>query len=74
MLINPSQLLDWKQYQFFNRRIGKLTEYFVFPNVKLVLKDLYGMKPKVLSAAESDAIGARDVRGCESKLREQRVR
>ncbi|MEG3960413.1 hypothetical protein [Microcoleus sp. herbarium2] len=31
MLINPSQLLDWKQYQFFNRPIGKLTEYFVFP-------------------------------------------
>ena len=51
MLINPSQLLDWKQYQFFNRRIGKLTEYFVFPNVKLVQKDLYGMKPKVLWAA-----------------------
>jgi hypothetical protein len=31
MLINPSQLLDCKQYQFFNHRIGKLTEYFVFP-------------------------------------------
>ena len=59
-LINPSQLLDCKQYQPFNHRIGKLTEYFVFPNVKLVLKDLYGMKPKVLSAAESDAIGSRD--------------
>jgi len=30
-LINPSQLLDWKQYQAFNHRIGKLAEYFAFP-------------------------------------------
>jgi len=45
------------RYQPFNYRIGKLTEYFVFPNVKAVLNDLYGMEPKVLSAVESDAIG-----------------
>jgi hypothetical protein len=50
------------RYQPFNYRIGKLTEYFVFPNVKAVLNDLYGMEPKVLSAAESDAIGDRDKR------------
>jgi hypothetical protein len=62
------------RYQPFNYRIGKLTEYFQFPNVKVVLQDLCEMKPKVLSAVESDAIGDRDVRGCESKLREQRVR
>jgi len=45
------------RYKAFNFRIGKLTEYFLFPNVKAVLNDLYGMKPKVLSAVESDAIG-----------------
>lgn len=48
------------RYQSFNYRIGKLTEYFSFPNVKAVLNDLYGMEPKVLSAAESDAIADRD--------------
>ena len=40
------------RYKAFNYRIGKLTEYFVFPNVKAVLNDLYGMEPKVLSAVE----------------------
>jgi hypothetical protein len=50
------------RYQPFNYRIGKLTEYFAFPNVKAVLNDLYGMEPKVLSAAESDAIADRDKR------------
>jgi hypothetical protein len=44
------------RYQPFNYRIGKLTEYFAFPNVKVVLKDLYGMEVKVLSAVEVDAI------------------
>ncbi len=44
------------RYQPFNYRIGKLTEYFVFPNVKAVLNDLYGMKPKLVSAVELDAI------------------
>ena len=56
-LINPSQLLDCKQYQPFNHRIGKLTEYFQFPNVKVVLQDLCEMKPKMLSDVELDAIG-----------------
>ncbi|WP_265236134.1 GIY-YIG nuclease family protein [Lyngbya sp. CCAP 1446/10] len=50
------------RYQPFNYRIGKLTEYFVFPNVKVVLRDLYGMEAKVLSAVEVDAIGDRDRR------------
>lgn len=44
------------RYQPFNYRIGKLTEYFVFPNVKVVLRDLYGMEAKVLSAVEVDAM------------------
>ena len=56
-LISPSQLLDCKQYQLFNHRIGKLTEYFVFPDVKPILNDLYGMEAKVLSEVELDAIG-----------------
>ena len=42
------------RYKAFNYRIGKLTEYFVFPDVKAVLNDLYGMKPKVLSDVEVD--------------------
>jgi hypothetical protein len=50
------------RYKAFNYRIGKLTEYFAFPNAKAVLNDLYGMEPKVLSAAELDAIGDRDKR------------
>jgi hypothetical protein len=45
------------RYQPFNYRIGTLTEYFAFPNVKAVLQDLCEMKPKVLSAVESDVIG-----------------
>lgn len=44
------------RYKAFNYRIGKLTEYFVFPNVKVVLCDLYGMEPKMLSDVELDAI------------------
>ncbi|MEG4814899.1 hypothetical protein [Microcoleus sp. K5-D4] len=32
--------------------LALLTEYFVFPNVKLVLNDLYGMEPKMLSGVE----------------------
>jgi len=34
------------RYQPFNYRIGKLTEYFYFPNVKPILIDLYGMESK----------------------------
>jgi hypothetical protein len=50
------------RYKAFNYRIGKLTEYFVFPDVKAVLNDLYGMKPKMLSDVELNAIGDRDGR------------
>jgi hypothetical protein len=46
------------RYKAFNYRIGKLTEYFVFPNGKGVLNDLYGMEPKVLSEVELNAIGS----------------
>jgi len=45
------------RYQPFNYRIGKLTEYFAFPDVKVVLCDLYGMEPKEPSDVELDAIG-----------------
>jgi hypothetical protein len=45
------------RYQPFNYRIGKLTEYFAFRNVKVVLQDLCEMKSKVLSDVELDAIG-----------------
>src|SRR4028118_173497 len=45
------------RYQPFNYRIGKLTEYFAFPNVKAVLQDLCEMKPKVLSVVELEAKG-----------------
>ena len=44
------------RYQPFNYRIGKLTEYFQFPNVKVVLQDLCEMKPKMLSDVEVDAL------------------
>jgi hypothetical protein len=36
--------------------LALLTEYLRFPNVKAVLNDLYGMKPKLMSAVELDAI------------------
>ena len=45
------------RYKVFNYRIGKLTEYFQFANVKVVLQDLCEMTPKVLSDVELDAIG-----------------
>ena len=44
------------RYKAFNYRIGKLTEYFVFPDVKVVLGDLYGMEPKEPNVVELDAI------------------
>ncbi|MEG4034625.1 GIY-YIG nuclease family protein [Microcoleus sp. S36b_A4] len=44
------------RYKTFNYRIGKLTEYFAFPDVKVVLNDLYEMEPKMLSDVELDAI------------------
>src|SRR4028118_2238232 len=47
------------RYQPFNYRIGKLTEYFAFPNVKVVLQDLCEMKPKMLSDVEVDILSLR---------------
>ena len=47
------------RYKAFNYRIGKLTEYFVFPNVKVVLCDLYEMEPKELSDVEVDVLSLR---------------
>ncbi|WP_341737927.1 GIY-YIG nuclease family protein [Microcoleus sp. CAWBG640] len=40
------------RYQPFNYRIGRLTEYFCFPDVKPILNDLYEMEPKLLSEIE----------------------
>jgi AcrB/AcrD/AcrF family len=54
--IDLSQLPDCKQYQLFNHRIGKLREYFAFPDFKAVFDDLYGMEPPALFASEVDAI------------------
>ena len=47
------------RYQPFNYRIGKLTEYFVFPDVKAVLNDLYRMEAKVLSEVEVNVLSLR---------------
>ncbi|MCU0542253.1 MAG: GIY-YIG nuclease family protein [Oscillatoriaceae cyanobacterium Prado104] len=48
------------RYRVFNYRIGTLTEYFAFPDVKLILKDLYAMESKILSEVELEAIGSGD--------------
>lgn len=45
------------RYQRFNYPIGTLTEYFSFPKVEPVLRDLNGMAPKVLNAVEWDVLG-----------------
>jgi len=37
--------------------LALLTEYFVFPDVKAVLRGLYEMKAKMLSDVELDAKG-----------------
>jgi hypothetical protein len=44
------------RYKAFNYRIGTLTEYFAFPDVKPILNDLYEMEPKVLSEIEVDVL------------------
>jgi len=36
--------------------LALLTEYFVFPDVKPILNDLYGMEVRVLPTVELDAI------------------
>src|SRR6476469_2926520 len=47
------------RYKAFNYRIGKLTEYFTFPDVKAVLQDLCEMESKVLSYVELDVLSLR---------------
>ena len=44
------------RYKAFNYRIGTLTEYFQFANVKAVLNDLYSMEAKALSEVERDIL------------------
>jgi hypothetical protein len=44
------------KYKGFNYKIGKLTEYFHFSDIDLVLNDLYQMKPKSLAKAELDIL------------------
>jgi hypothetical protein len=48
------QLYFKHHYKAFNYRIEKLTEYFVFPNVKRILRDLFEMEAKVLGDVELD--------------------
>lgn len=48
------------RYKPFNYRIGKLTEYFRFPDVKTILKDLNQMESKVLSEVEREIVGEVD--------------
>ncbi|MEG4799879.1 MULTISPECIES: GIY-YIG nuclease family protein [unclassified Microcoleus] len=45
-------------YKTFNYRIEKLTEYFVFPNVKRTLRDLFEMEAKVLDDVEIELVGS----------------
>lgn len=44
------------RYKSCNYRIGTLTEYFQFPDVKPILHDLSQMEPKVLSQAEMEIV------------------
>ncbi|MGE5658142.1 MAG: GIY-YIG nuclease family protein, partial [Actinomycetota bacterium] len=44
------------RYQPFNYRIGTLTEYFQFPDVKAILRDLYEMEAKALSQVEREIL------------------
>jgi hypothetical protein len=45
------------RYQRFNYPIGTLTEYFRFPTVEPVLRDLTGMEAKALSPVEWEILG-----------------
>lgn len=45
------------RYQRYNVRISSLTEYFRFPKVQPVLRDLQRMAPKVLNAVEWEVLG-----------------
>jgi hypothetical protein len=44
------------RYKNSNYRIGKLTEYFKFDDIELVLQDLHQMQPKVLEPVELDIL------------------
>ena len=44
------------RYKKFNHRIGSLSEYFKFDDVKPVLRDLQRMKPKELSEREKEIL------------------
>ena len=44
------------RYSQYNHAIGKLTEYFLFPNIEPVLKDLNSLQPKQFSASEQKII------------------
>lgn len=51
------------RYKDFNHPIGKLTEYYKFADpehTRAVLRDLCSMKPKVLSATETDILDPRN--------------
>ncbi|MEW6499670.1 MAG: hypothetical protein AB1589_45480 [Cyanobacteriota bacterium] len=48
------------RYKAFNYRIGKLTEYFKFTDVKAVLKDLFDMESKTLLEVELELINERE--------------
>jgi hypothetical protein len=50
------------RYKAFNYRIGTLTEYFAFPDVKVVLGDLHSMELKVLCETELDALSREEAR------------
>jgi hypothetical protein len=50
------------RYKAFNYRIGTLTEYFAFPDVKVVLGDLHSMELKVLCKTELDALSRKEAR------------
>ncbi|MGL4500077.1 MAG: GIY-YIG nuclease family protein, partial [Planktothrix sp.] len=51
------------RYQKFNYPIGTLTEYFRFPKVEPVLRDLTGMEAKALSPVEWEILGGDRVAG-----------
>jgi hypothetical protein len=50
------------RYQAHQQPIGTLTEYYVFDDVKTVLRDLRRMKPKELTPLESDILAGKPAR------------
>lgn len=49
--------------------MGKLTEYFAFPHVNNVLRDLYRMEPKALSAFGENAIALAPIKATAGRVR-----